>query len=230
MPTPQKLAYVPGVVAFVETDVLMSAAGGLGTLDRNAVESRVKKFDVVRVRAAYLYAQRHAATIGEHRSFGSQLAAIGRVFPGFFPRPEATWSSLRPRFANSTECLSVRRTPTTRLSTICGRRLLPSILESNDAKCCRTQTLLAPPSTGNPFAIHRRYRRQPSSSRYAADRPWNSSDSVATTNSSAAKVHREDTRHTASIVLPLETPPCWHKMSDKSLSVRRREVNSSVLG
>ncbi len=103
MPASEKLANVFRVVAFVEADVLVAAVRGLRALDRNGIERRLKKLDVVRVGAAHLNAQRHAVSVGEHRPLGSQFTAIGRVFPGFFPHPEATWSSLRPRFANSTE-------------------------------------------------------------------------------------------------------------------------------
>ena len=36
-------------------------------------------------------ANRHATSVGENRPLGAQLTTIGRVFPGFFPRPAAPW-------------------------------------------------------------------------------------------------------------------------------------------
>ena len=58
--TTEKLANVLGVVPFVETDVVAAAAGWLRTFDRNAVEGRFEKSDVVRISAAYFNPQRHA--------------------------------------------------------------------------------------------------------------------------------------------------------------------------
>ena len=98
----EELADVVGMIAFVEADVLSSSCR-LRSMDRNAVEGGFEKFDIVSVGATDLHSQGYAACVSEHRSFGSQLAAIGRIFAGIFPHPEATWSSLRPHFANSTE-------------------------------------------------------------------------------------------------------------------------------
>ena len=230
VPTPEKLANVLGVVRLVETDVLMPAAVWLRTFDRDAVEGCFKQSNVVRVRTAYFNPQRHAATIGKHRSLSSQFATIGRVFAGFFPHPVATWSLPRPRFANSTGCPVFRRTPRALPSTSFERRLLSPTLESNDVRYSPSHTHSARPSIGNRSATHKRYRRQHFANRFVVDHLRGSSDSVATTVSSAATFHREDAKRTASVVLPLETPPCWHKMSEKSPSVRTRIVNSSVLG
>ena len=105
MATLQKLTHVFRVVAFVEADMLMPTTGRLRPIDGGAIESRFEKLDVVGVGAAHFHAQSNATSVGEYRSLGTQLATIGRVFTGIFPRPEAIWSSLRPRFANSTECL-----------------------------------------------------------------------------------------------------------------------------
>jgi hypothetical protein len=196
----------------------------LRTLDGNAVECRLKEPDVVRVGAAYFNTQWYAATIGKHRPLGSQLAAIGWVLAGFFPRPEAILSSLRQRFANSTGSLVVRRIPAARPSTICERRQPLAIPESNDATCCQTQTPWALPSIDNPYAEHRRCHRQSSSNQRVVDLPCGSSDSEATTVSSAAKVRLGDAKRTASMFLPLDTPPCWHKTSEESSSVRRQAV------
>lgn len=221
VPATKKRANVLGVVTFVKADVLVSVAGWLWAFNWNAVEGRLKKFHVVRVSAADLDTQRYSATISKHRAFGSKLAAIGWVFAGFFPRPAVTWSSLRQRFANSTGCLLVRRSPTARPSTTCERRLLPAILESNDASCYRNRTLGALLSIGNRCARRKRCHPQFFSTQYVVDHPWGSSCNAVAAVPTGARVHPGDAKRIASVLLPLETPPCWHKMSDKSLSVRR---------
>jgi hypothetical protein len=198
VPSLKKLANVLRVVPFVKTDVLVATAGRLRTLDRNTVERRFQEFDVVRVGAAYFNTERHTATVSEHRPLGSQLATIGRVFPGFFPHPVATWSSPRPRFASSTECLLVRRTPIATPSTTCERLPQRSIFGSNDATCFPNHTRWAPLSTGTPSAAHRKCRPQPSSNHSAGDHRGDSFDSVARAAQSAATVHRGDATRTAS--------------------------------
>lgn len=85
--------------------MLLTLRCRLGALNRNAVESLCEQFYIVGVGTADFDTQRNTTGISENRPLGTQLAAIGRVFAGFFPRPEAISSSLRPRFANSTECL-----------------------------------------------------------------------------------------------------------------------------
>lgn len=230
MPPLKKLANVLRVVAFIEADVLTSATGRLRPVDRNAVEGFLQKFNVVRIRAAHFHAQRHAATIGEQRPLGSEFAPIGRVFPGFFPHPEATWSSLRRRFASSTECLVVRRTQVAPPSTACERRRPPPLVGNNGGGCSRTRILLEPPSTDSRSATHRRCRWQPFSNHNEVALPGGSLGNAATTAASVAKVHPGDAKRTASVSLPLESPPCWHKMSEKSLFVRSRFVKGSVLG
>jgi hypothetical protein len=91
----------------------------------------------MRVGAADLYAQRYAVPIGQERSFDAEFATIGRVFPGFFPRPVATWSSPRPYFASPIGSPSARRIPEGLPSTVCGTRPIPSTPESNCAACCQ---------------------------------------------------------------------------------------------
>ena len=84
----EKFADRFGVVAFVEAHVL-AASGRLGAVDRNAIECGFKKFDVVSVGATDLHSKRNASGVSQHRSLGSQFAAIGRVFACIFPHPEA---------------------------------------------------------------------------------------------------------------------------------------------
>jgi len=103
VPTFEKLADRFGVVTFVEAYVL-AARRRLRAMDGHAIECGFKKLDVVSIGATDLHSKRHASGVSQHRSLGSQLAAIGRVFASIFPHPEATWSSLRQHLANSTEC------------------------------------------------------------------------------------------------------------------------------
>ena len=93
------------MVTLIQIDVLAANGRGLWPGDRDAVESRLEKFDVVCIGTADLDSQRDTATVSEDRTLGTQLTAISRIFACIFPHPEATWSSLRPRFANSTGCL-----------------------------------------------------------------------------------------------------------------------------
>src|ERR1700726_3084495 len=86
-------------VALVEAKMLRLIRCGFGPRDRNAVERRCEQLLVMHVGAIHGSRQRHATPVDEHRSLDAQLAAIGRVFPGFFPRPAAFWSSLRPHSA-----------------------------------------------------------------------------------------------------------------------------------
>lgn len=71
MPAPEKLTHVLRVVAFVEANMLMPTRCGLGSVNRNAIEGSFQKFDVMRVRAADLHAQRNPTSVGEYRSFGT---------------------------------------------------------------------------------------------------------------------------------------------------------------
>jgi hypothetical protein len=208
MPTAEKPANVVGVVPFVKADVLLAMASWLRTFDGNAAEGCFKKFDVVRIRAAYFNTQRHAATVGKHRPLGSQLATIGRVFPGFFPHPAAISSSPRPRFASSTGCPAVHRTPVAPPSTTLERRQRAPTLENNDARCSLSHTHMAQLSTGIQYVAHKKCHRQHSAGRYADGPPRGSSDSVATGAAFAPTIHPANAKRTDSVVLPLKTPPC----------------------
>lgn len=188
MPSTEKPANVLGVIAFVETDVLVATRGWLRTFDGNAVERCFKKFDVVRIGTTDFNTQRHATTVGKHRPLGSQLASIGRVFPSFFPHPAATSSSPRPRFASSTRCLEVRHTPRAMLSTVGKKRPVWSTLGSNDAKCFRNRTRGARLSTGIPCAVRRKCLPRLSLNQLAVALLRDSSDSEEEIVSAAATI------------------------------------------
>lgn len=227
----EKLTHLRRVVSFVETDVLMPTRGGLRPVDGNAIESGLKKLDVVRVRAADFDAQRNAASVGEHRAFRTQLTAIGGVLARIFPHPEAIWSSLRQRFANSTGCPSAHHIRASISSTTCGRRPLRSTAGSNDAVCCPSHIPETRLSTGNLFAVRKIFLEPLVSDRPAVDLLWGSLNNVAAVAGSAAKAPREVAKNYVISVLlsPLKTPPCW-LTSDKLSAIRTRGLDGSVLG
>ena len=61
----EKFADVLGVVAFVETDVLMPHSR-LRAMDRNTVEGGFEKFDVVSVGTTDRHSQRNSACVSEY--------------------------------------------------------------------------------------------------------------------------------------------------------------------
>lgn len=127
------------------------------------------------VRATDDDAQRDATGIGEHRTLGSKLTAIGGILARIFPHPEATWSSLRPHFANSIEWISTGRTPEAKPSKACGRRQLSSIPESSDGSCYPSRTLEVRRSTDNRFARHRKCPPQSFVNQHVDDLPSSAS-------------------------------------------------------
>jgi hypothetical protein len=228
--TLEKLTHVFRVVTFVETDVLMPTGSRLRARNRHAVESCLQKLDVMRVGTAHLHTQGDAATVGEYRSLRSQLAAISRVFACIFPRPEAIWSSLRQRFANSTQSLLARRTPADIVSTTCETHPLQSTVGNNDATYFPNHTLGEPLSTSNRFAIRRKCPGQRLLDQPEGVRPDRFFDNEAARAASAAKVLRGDARNNViSVSSPLDTPPC-RRLRDKLPSVRRWYYDGSVVG
>jgi hypothetical protein len=213
----KKIANVFRVVAFIEADMLMPMRGGLRSVNWGTVKSSLQQLDVVRVSTTHLHTQRHTTSVGEYRSLGAQFTTIGRVFSCIFPHPEAIWSSLRPRFANSIGCLLARHTPRARLSTACETRPLQSIAGSSGVKYFLIRIHGEPLSTARQYATHRRCLERPFSDRPEGDplSRWN--DSVAAKAASAATVLQGDAkRNVISVSLPLRTPPCW-QMSDDLL-------------
>src|SRR4051794_1414514 len=83
-------------ISFVEAKMLRVLLYRLRTLDRNAVERPCHQLLVRHIGAFQGDRQGHAAAIDQRRPFDTDFAPIGRVFPGFFPHPAATWSSPRP--------------------------------------------------------------------------------------------------------------------------------------
>jgi hypothetical protein len=153
----------------------------------------------MRIGAADIDGQRHAASVGQHGPLDAEFPAIGRVFPGFFPRPVATWSSPRPCFAIPTECLSTRRIPEEKPSTICERHPTRSTPESNCAAYCPSHTHAAPLSIGSRYAKYRRCRWRFAVAASVAVHLYGLRDISATRGLSAPTTHPEDTKHKDSV-------------------------------
>jgi len=226
--TLEKLTDIFRVVAFVETDVLVPTSGRLRAFDGNAIEGCLKKFDVVRVGAAYLNAQRHAVAIGEYGSLGAPATAGLRQFPrsvGFLPVFFPTQRRLGHR---SVHALPI---PLDALEFVVFKECsLPQLAKlptpgSNDAGYFPNRTLRVTPSIGSQCVIRKKCRWQFFENHNEVDPLEDSFDSEATTVPYAATSHRGDTKNDpASVFLPCETPPCWHEMSEKLLSIRRRNT------
>ena len=88
-------------VALVEAKILGLGRRWLGALDGNGVERVGDQLLVRHIGAFHGHSQRHATAIDQRRAFDAELAAIGRVFPGFFPHPAVISSSLHLDFATS---------------------------------------------------------------------------------------------------------------------------------
>ena len=140
-------------------------------LDGDGVQRLGDQFPVRHIGAVDGHGQWHASAIDQRRTFDAQLAAIGRVFPRFFPHPAVTWSSLRPDFATSNRSLSVRRTQPKQVPRALGIRPTPPILGNRHGSRCRSQTRAASPSIDIPWPAHTRFRLRSSSSAIAGDRP-----------------------------------------------------------
>jgi len=146
----------------------------------------------MRIGAAYIDGQGHAAGVGQHRPLDAEFAAISGVFPGFFPRPVATWSSPRPCFATAIGFPLARRIPATFSSTICERLPTESTPESNCAAHCPSHIHAAPLSIDSRSARHRRFHRRSAVAANAVARPCDSRDTLATRVPFVPTIHPED--------------------------------------
>jgi len=178
-------------VPFVQAKMLPAASARRRTSDRNSVQGRSEQLLVVPVRARDGDTDRHAPGIGQHRSLDAELTTIGGVFPGFFPRPAAIWSSPRPDFASASRSPYAGRRCGDIPSTCGGRRPARPTPESSDARCSASQRRVATPSTDNLYATGKRFHpRQPASPR-AADHLYDSCDTAAAMAPAAAKASQE---------------------------------------
>ena len=183
----QAVAEVFGVVRFVGAHVLRTSRFRLGTMDRHAVERWHGQLKIVPVCRSDRQSQYHAASIGQHRTLHPRFAAIGRVWPGFFPHPAVLSSSLRRASASATRCLCGDRIQSALASTACGTRRVRTRFESNDADCCRNRTPAARPSTRSRSASHSKCHQQRVVGPIADDHPWDAAFVSATTCTVVAK-------------------------------------------
>src|ERR1700677_4277029 len=145
-------------IAFIETEMLQVTRSGCGTFDRDGVECGGDQFLVRHIGAFRGDGQRLAAAIDQRRALHSQLAAIGRIFPGFFPPPAAPSSSPRPCSAISSRCLSGRRTRSRRVPRAPRTRPIPPIPGNTHGSRCPSRTEWASPSTDSPWTTRTKCR------------------------------------------------------------------------
>ena len=106
------------VIPLVQTQVLRPVQRRSGSFHGNAFERLSRKLEVVDVRARHGQSHRNTVRLGEQTSLGAGFGSIRRVRAGFFPRPAAPWSSLRPCSAKTSSTPSVRRTRSIRLAIV----------------------------------------------------------------------------------------------------------------
>jgi hypothetical protein len=159
------------VEALIATEMLPFARSGSRAANRNAIQRGVEELLIMHIGPSDGYAQRDAAPVGQHRPLHPQFAAVCRVFPGFFPRPEGPWLSTRPGFATSIGCHAVDRSVAAGTSTACETGDAGRTPESTGARNCPNRTPQAPLSIGNLYAICKRCRSSPSAAQAAGDLP-----------------------------------------------------------
>jgi hypothetical protein len=215
-------------VAFVQAEMLSLPSVRTWPLDGDRVQGFRDQLLIVRVGARNRDAQRHAAGISENRSLDAEFSAIGRVFPGFFPHPAATWLSPRPNSAIAIRFLSADRTCGDRLSKVAGTRPASSIPESSDVPCWASRIRAVAPSTDSLYVADKKFRRpRPANSRAAAHLYY-LCDTSAAPAASAAIIFPESAK-TCSANPVAYPPPC--KDPDVSSSGTTHKVNlCSVLG
>lgn len=74
-----------GVITFVAAEMLLASAIRSRTPNRNTIERGFNKPLIMHISTGHRHANRHAATISQHRPLHAEFATIRRVFPGFFP-------------------------------------------------------------------------------------------------------------------------------------------------
>jgi hypothetical protein len=188
-----------------------------------------QQLDIVSVGAGDRDAQRHAAAVCHNGTLDAELTAIGGVFAGFFPRPTAPWSWLRPTLASATRSHVASHTFAGIFSTSDGRPGVGSIPESTDAPCWMNRTAAAMPSTGSPCVTDRRFRWRRPADLLWDDRPsdyadtWATAAPTAATSSPASAQTDRTNRNSCS-------PPCEEQRTSISTFSTHRVSFCSVLG
>jgi hypothetical protein len=219
----------PTAVTFVQTEMLSAPSGRLGTRYGYRLQRGPQQRDIVSIGASDRDAQRHAAAVRHDGAFDTELTAIGGVFAGFFPRPTAPWSWLRPTLASATRSRVSCHTFAGTVSRSDGRPGVGSIPESTDGPCWRNRTAAATPSTGSPCATDRRFHRRRPANLLGGDRPSDYADTWATAalivaTFSPASAQTDRTNRNA------YSPPCEELGTSISTCSTHRVSFCSVLG
>ncbi len=114
----RKLSHFVVVIPLVQTQVLRPVQRRSRSCHGNAFDRLSRKLEVVHVRSRHGQSYWNTVRLGEQASLGAGFGSIRRVRPGFFPRPAAPWSSLRPCSARTSSTPSVRRTRSIRLARV----------------------------------------------------------------------------------------------------------------
>lgn len=203
-----RLSHRLGIVSFVPAKMLPFARRGLWTPHRNVFQRGVNQFLVMHICAGNGDANRHTCSVGQYRAFDPQFATVGRVFPGFFPRPVAPWSWSHRHSANSNRYDAGGRTAVAFAATLCQTRPVVSTPGSSDALCCRSHTRVATPSTDNPCEARRRCRPLPVEHSLVAGRHAATWHISVTAVRSAAKMRPPSANSIHEIPSSPASPPC----------------------
>lgn len=225
----RRLAKVP----FVETQMLLQV---LSTFSSNGYRSKrvSQKPLIVSVGAGNRDAQRNAAGIGQDRSLDTELTAVGGIFPGFFPRPAATWWSRHRELASATRCLVSDRISAAPVSKTAAKYPGVSTLGSSDVRYWGCQIVAGVLSTGSRSATDKESRwRQHADSRGVAQ-PLSVVDISAARAQAAAKVFRAS-KQTCPANRSAYTPPCKQRPDLKrshssNPSTHGQKASSRILG
>jgi hypothetical protein len=217
-----------GVVPFVAAEMLLAPASRSWASNGDTIERRLDESLIMHIGASNRHADRHAASVGEHRPFHPKFAAIGRVFPGFFPRPVAPWSAPRRGSAIPRRYHAGRRSVSTATSRADGRHPTPSTLGNSDGWCCRSRTPWARPSIGNQCEAHNRCRSSPPADSPAAVRHAASAGIWAIAAECAARTRPTSANYSRGTPFSRENPPCQARIAPHGVFYVCRR--SAVLG
>ena len=91
--------------ALIQAHTLGGLRTGYGSRHRQAVHRGPHQLQVVAVGSVHRQPHRNALGFGQQAALDPALTPIGRIGPGFSPRPGALWSAPRPGSASSSPTL-----------------------------------------------------------------------------------------------------------------------------
>ena len=146
-------------ISFIETQILLFVCAGRGAFDRNAFQGFFDHFHVGTVGPVHGDTQRDAVAVDQQAAFGALLGPIGGVFPCLFPPRGVPWSCIHPYSAIPSQFPSNSHIPEVRSSTAPEIRRRPPTPEIDRGQWTLGRTSSRPgPSTGNRYAIRRKWR------------------------------------------------------------------------